>query len=78
VTWTKGSVIQGKYRLEDQLGRGGQGVVWRAQHLHLDAPVAVKLMDAAFAADPGAWGHCTVDVTACVFTATSQRTQGCR
>jgi serine/threonine-protein kinase len=43
-------VIAGKYRLTALLGRGGMGSVWRAQHLGLDAPVAIKLMDATLAA----------------------------
>jgi serine/threonine-protein kinase len=45
----EGSVLAGKYRLISLLGRGGMGSVWRAQHLDLDAPVAVKLIDPAIA-----------------------------
>ena len=39
-----GTIIDGKYRIEGQLGSGGFGVVYRASHLHLATPVAVKLM----------------------------------
>ena len=40
-----GTVIAGKYRLEQPLARGGMGAVWVARHLQLDMLVAVKLMD---------------------------------
>jgi len=40
-----GHVLVGRYRLEVELGRGGMGTIWRAQHLVLNAPVAVKVID---------------------------------
>jgi eukaryotic-like serine/threonine-protein kinase len=42
-------VLSGKYRLERELGRGGMGSVWLAQHLTLRSPVAIKLIDPAIA-----------------------------
>jgi serine/threonine-protein kinase len=42
-------VIAGRYRIERRLGRGGMGSVWRAEHLQLHSPVAVKLIDRALA-----------------------------
>jgi serine/threonine-protein kinase len=38
-------VLAGRYRLELRLGAGGMGAIWRAEHLTLQAPVAVKLID---------------------------------
>ena len=39
-----GSVIAGKYRILDELGRGGMGVVLAAQHLELHHRVAIKVI----------------------------------
>jgi serine/threonine-protein kinase len=38
-------VLVGRYRLDERLGAGGMGSIWRAHHLVLQAPVAVKLID---------------------------------
>jgi hypothetical protein len=48
-----GRVIATRYRLTAQLGAGGMGSVWRAEHLTLGSPVAVKLIDDLIARDPG-------------------------
>ena len=45
-----GTVIAGKVRLEHLLTRGGMGSVWRAYHLSLEVPVAVKFLQHAWAA----------------------------
>ena len=45
------SIVAG-YRIEELLARGGMGVVYRATHLALERPVAVKLIAPERAADP--------------------------
>ena len=39
-----GQVVAGKYRLVELLGRGGMGSVWRADHLALLSPIALKVI----------------------------------
>jgi serine/threonine-protein kinase len=41
-----GRTLDGRYRLETEIGAGGLGVVYRATHEKLDKPVAVKLLHA--------------------------------
>ncbi len=50
----EGSTLAGKFRLISLLGRGGMGEVWRADHLGLKAPVAVKLISLDIASHPEA------------------------
>ena len=38
-----GTVLDGKYRLEEELGSGGFGAVFRGRHLVLDCPIAIKV-----------------------------------
>ncbi|HBL29958.1 MAG TPA: serine/threonine protein kinase, partial [Acidobacteria bacterium] len=45
-------VLDGKYRLEDRLGEGANGVVYRALHLGLKKSFAVKLLQEG-SLDPG-------------------------
>ena len=37
-----GRCIAGRYLLQHAIGAGGMGSVWKALHVELDAPVAVK------------------------------------
>lgn len=50
----EGRILAGRYRLLSQLGRGGMGSVWRAEHIDLGTPAAVKLIDETFAQSPEA------------------------
>jgi serine/threonine protein kinase len=43
--------IAGRFRIEEEIGRGGMGTVYRAIHLGLERPVAVKIIKPEFAAD---------------------------
>lgn len=43
--------IAGRFRVEGEIGRGGMGTVYRATHLGLHRPVAVKIIKAEYAND---------------------------
>ncbi|MCM3901303.1 MAG: serine/threonine protein kinase [Pyrinomonadaceae bacterium] len=43
--------IAGRFRIECEIGRGGMGTVYRATHLGLERPVAVKIIKQEFASD---------------------------
>lgn len=44
---------EAKYRLQYVLGEGGMGTVYRAEHVLLRKPVAIKVLHAPVASDPG-------------------------
>jgi serine/threonine-protein kinase len=46
-----GQLIAERYRIEEQIGRGAMGAVWRAVHVRLESPVAIKFLNAAIAGD---------------------------
>jgi len=48
-----GQTIAGRYQLLERLGAGGMSVVWRASDAVLGREVAVKVLSAEVAADPG-------------------------
>jgi serine/threonine protein kinase len=47
-----GTVLEGRYRVDGLLARGGMSVVHRGSDLRLDRPVAIKILDRGLAADP--------------------------
>lgn len=47
-----GTLVDGRYRIDELIARGGMSTVFRALDVRLNRPVAIKVMDPAFAADP--------------------------
>lgn len=48
---SSGQMLGGKYRLDRRIATGGMASVWRATHVTLDRPVAVKFVDSGSAGD---------------------------
>jgi eukaryotic-like serine/threonine-protein kinase len=47
-----GTLLDGRYRVGPVLARGGMSTVYRGTDMRLERPVAIKVMDPRFAADP--------------------------
>jgi serine/threonine-protein kinase len=48
----EGALVAGRFRLEAQLSEGAMGTVWRATHIGLEVPCAVKFIHAHLFEDP--------------------------
>jgi serine/threonine protein kinase len=46
-----GAVLNNKYEVKALLGKGGTGNVFKAQHLHMEMPVAIKILHPDLSAD---------------------------
>ena len=49
-----GLTLDDKYQIEERLGSGGMGVVYRARHVQMDRPVAIKVLRQQFVQDEAA------------------------
>src|SRR5947208_10875660 len=46
------TLCDGRYRLDEVIGRGGMAMVWRATDLQLERTVAIKIISDVLATDP--------------------------
>jgi serine/threonine-protein kinase len=46
-----GLLLDGKYQIEEKIGEGGMGKVYRAIHIHMDHTVAIKILHPNLASD---------------------------
>ena len=56
--------LLGRYTIEQRLGQGGMGEVYRARDLRLRRTVAIKILKSHPAVHPAAWGHLLAEARA--------------
>jgi serine/threonine-protein kinase len=59
-----GRTIDGRYRVEELLGEGAVGLVYKCRHLVLDKDVAIKVLRPDFARDPELSGRLVLEAKA--------------
>lgn len=52
-----GTLLEERFRIEAHIASGGMGEVYRAAHVHLKRPVALKLLKRVLASDPEMWNR---------------------
>jgi serine/threonine protein kinase len=52
-----GRTLKGVYFIQQKIGDGGMGLVYKAVHVELDAPFAVKILRGSLLSDPGVVGR---------------------
>ncbi len=61
-----GRTLDEKYRIEERLGAGGMGAVYRGRHVLMDRPVAIKVLHQRFIEDEAARDRLQVEARAAV------------
>jgi len=61
-----GRMLDDKYCVEERLGAGGMGAVYRARHVEMDRPVAIKFLQQRFVEDEAARTRFLIEARAAV------------
>ena len=61
-----GRVLDDKYSVEERVGAGGMGAVYRARHVEMDRPVAIKVLQQRFVEDEAARTRFLIEARAAV------------